>query len=101
MEYVYSAMLLHSAKKEISEDSVKKVISAAGLHPDDGKIKALVASLKEVNIDEAIQKAAVAQVAAAPVTAPHAGTGKAEAKEAKEEKKTEEEAAAGLGSLFG
>ena len=102
MEYVYSAMLLHSAKKQISEDSVKKVIAAAGISPDEGKIKALVASLKEINIDDAIQKAATATVAVVP---PQAGatTGHAKAKEEapKEEKKTEEEAAAGLGSLFG
>ncbi len=98
MEYVYSAMLLHSAKKEIKEDSVKKVLEAAGIHADDGRVKGLVASLKEVNIDEAIEKAATVQ-AAAPV-AGHAEA-KKEAKPAQEEKKTEEEAAAGLSSLFG
>ena len=101
MEYVYSAMLLHSAKKQISEDSVKKVIAAAGISPDEGKIKALVASLKEINIDDAIQKAATASVAAAPAQQALAGHAKAKEESPKEEKKTEEEAAAGLGSLFG
>ncbi|MBI4045124.1 MAG: 50S ribosomal protein P1 [Candidatus Diapherotrites archaeon] len=101
MEYVYSAMLLHSAKKEITEGSVKKVLEAAGMTPDEGKVKSMVASLKEVNIDDAIQKAAVSMTASA-APAAHAGAHEAKAeKKPEEEKKTEEEAAAGLGSLFG
>ncbi|AJF59994.1 MAG: 50S ribosomal protein P1 [Candidatus Diapherotrites archaeon] len=102
MEYVYSAMLLHSAKKGITEDAVAKVLKAAGIESDASRVKALIASLKEVNIDEAIEKAAVAQAVQVQPAA-HAG-GKAEAKkeEVKEEQgKTEEEAAEGLGSLFG
>lgn len=99
MEYVYAAMLLHSAKKEISEENVKKVLEATGMQADDARVKALVASLKEINIEEAIQKAAVV---AAPVQVAPAQTGHAEAaKEKKEEKKSEEEAAAGLAGLFG
>ncbi|MDP2666569.1 MAG: 50S ribosomal protein P1 [Candidatus Diapherotrites archaeon] len=100
MEYVYAAMLLHSAKQEINESAVMKVLEAAGITADAARVKALVASLQNVNIDEAISKAAVV---AAPASAPAAGgDAKAEAKaEPKEEKKTEEEAAAGLASLFG
>lgn len=99
MEYIYSAMLLHSAKKEITEQNLAKVLESAGVKPDAAKVKALIASLKDVKIDEAIEKAAVpvAAVAAAPVA--HAAP-KAE-KKAAEDKKTEEEAAEGLGSLFG
>ncbi|MFH1752501.1 MAG: 50S ribosomal protein P1 [archaeon] len=97
MEYVYSSLLLHSAKKEVTEDSVKKVVEAAGLTADTAKIKALVASLKDVNIDEAIAKSVVAPVAAAPA----ASTEKKEEKPQVDEKKSEEEASAGLGALFG
>ena len=95
-----SAMLLHSAKQEITEDKVSKVLQAAGVHTHASRVKALIASLKEVNIDEAIAKAAIVQ-AAAPVAAAEAkGEGKkAEAKE--EAGKSVEEAAEGLGSLFG
>ena len=97
MEYVYAALVLHSAGQKITEDSVKKVLTAAGVKSDEARVKALVASLDGVNIDEAIAKAAVA---AAPAAAPVAA--QAEKKEAPEEKgKTEEEAAAGLGALFG
>ena len=67
MEYVYSAMLLHSAKHEINEDNVTKVMGAAGIKADSSRVKSLVASLKEVNIDEAIEKAAMQPVAAPPL----------------------------------
>ncbi|AEA13488.1 50S ribosomal protein L12P [Thermoproteus uzoniensis 768-20] len=92
MEYVYAALLLHYAKQEINEDNLSKVLQAAGLQPDEVRVKTLVAALKEVNIDEAIKSAAFAPVAAAPVAAPAAGqqAGGA-AQQAKEEKKEEEE----------
>ena len=97
MEYVYAALLLHSAGHKVEEPAVTKVMEAAGAKPDSTRVKALIASLKDVNIEEAIKKAAVQPVAAA----------KAEEKPSakKEEKapegKTEEEAAEGLSSLFG
>ncbi len=99
MEYVYAALLLHKAGKEINEENMKKVISAAGIEPDEGRIKAIVAALEGKNIDEIIANAVVAAPAAA---APAASAPAAEEKkeEPKEEKK-EEEAAAGLGALFG
>ncbi len=98
-------MLLHSAGKEINEANVKKVLEAAGVKSDAGKIKALTASLEGVNIEETIKKAAV-PIAATPAAAPaeKASGEKKDDKKKKEEKKeevTEEEAAAGLGALFG
>ena len=101
MEMVYAALLLHSAGKKVDEAGVKKVLEAAGSKPEAAQVKALVASLDGVNIDEAIKTTAIAATAA-PASAP--------AEEAKEEKKEEkkqdegkkqEEAAAGLSSLFG
>jgi len=104
MEYIYSAMLLHSAGKEINDANVKKVLEAAGVKADAARIKALTASLEGVNIEEAIKSAAAAPVAAA---VPAAGGAPAEEKkeekkkeEKKEEEVSEEEAAAGLGALF-
>jgi len=110
MEYVYSAMLLHSAGQKITEANVKKVLEAAGVKPDSARIKALTASLEGVNIDEAIKTAAVPTVAAPAPSAAAKGEAPTEGKpeEKKEEKKkkaepevSEEEAAAGLGALFG
>ena len=96
MEYVYSTLLLHSAKKEITEENLKKVLEAAGITPDEGKIKALIASLEGKNIDDIIKEAATLQ----PV-APKAEEKEEEKKKAEEEKKKAEEAAAGLSALFG
>jgi len=104
MEYVYAAMLLHKAGKEITEDAVKAVLSATGVSVDEARVKALVAALQGVDIEEAIKKAAaVAPVAAAaPVASGEAPKEeKKEEKSAEEEKKAEESAAAGLGALFG
>ena len=106
MENIYAAMLLHKAGKEINEASVTKVLEAAGITVDEVQVKALVASLSEVNIDEAI-KAAPTMMAAAPVAAPAAESKAAAApaedkkKKAEEEKAKEEAALEGLGALFG
>ena len=104
MENIYAAMLLHKAGKEINEESVTKVLAAAGLEVDAVKVKALVASLSEVNIDEAI-KAAPTMMAAAPVAAaeskPAAAPAEDKKKKAEDEKAKEEAALEGLGALFG
>lgn len=101
MEYVYAAMLLHKAGREISEANVKKVIEAAGVKADDARLKALVAALDGVDIEKAIKEAAVTVAAPAVSAAPAAEGKKEEKKAAEEEKKSEEQAAAGLGALFG
>ncbi len=104
MEYVYAALLLHKAGKPVDENGVTSVLKAAGVTVNEARVKALVAALEGVNIDEAIAKAAVV---AAPVAAaaPAAGAPAAAAAEpVKDEKKKEEEEATGmegLGALFG
>ena len=105
MENIYAAMLLHKAGKEINEESITKVLTAAGVTVDAIQVKALVASLSEVNIDEAI-KAAPTMMAAAPVAAPAESKPAAAApedkkKKAEEEKAKEDAALEGLGALFG
>ncbi len=101
MEYVYSAMVLHAAKKPVTEENITKVLKAAGVEADATRVKALTAALDGVDIDEAIAKAVAAPVAQAPAAGP------AEKKEEKKEDKPEEkgvsenEAAAGLSALFG
>ena len=95
MEYVYAAMLLHRAGQKVDEQSVKKVLEAAGVSADDGRIKSLIAALDGVDIEEAIKSAiSVAAPAAAPVA-------QAAPAEEKKEEKDDGEAAAGLGALFG
>jgi large subunit ribosomal protein L12 len=103
MEYVYAAMLLHKAGKEINEKSVSEVLKAAGVNADSARVKALVASISEVDIEEAI-KSAPAMAAAAPAPAAEAPAKKEEKpaeEEEEDQEKKEEEAMEGLGALFG
>jgi large subunit ribosomal protein L12 len=102
MEYLHAALLLHSAHKPIDEDNIGKVLNAAGVTPDEARIKALVAALEGVDIEEAINTSAgfAAAPTAAPAAAPTSEKPAAEAK-AEEAKEEEEEEDLGLTSLFG
>jgi len=97
MDYIYAVLLLHKANKEINEANLKSVLGSAGVLVDDAKLKGLVATLKDINIAEAIEKASVVQVAA-PATGGHE-TKKETVVE--EHVVTEEAAAEGLSALFG
>ncbi|MEM4246572.1 MAG: 50S ribosomal protein P1 [Candidatus Bathyarchaeia archaeon] len=100
MKYIYAALLLHSSAKPVNEENMKQVLAAAGAEADEARIKALVASLAEVNIDEALKTALT--VAPAPTAPEAAAPAEAKKKEEKpKEEKKEEEALAGLGALFG
>ena len=100
MEYVYAAMLLHSAEKEIDDDAVSAVLKAAGVDVDAARVKALVASLSGVDIAEAMATAVAAPAAAAPVAAA-ASADAAPAAEEEEEEEDDGGGFEGLGSLFG
>ena len=98
MEYVYAALLLHSAGGQVSEENVKKVLTAAGVKVEEPRIKALVAAISEIKIDDALKAAQAMPVAAAPAAAAEV---KKEDKSPEDDKKKSEEALAGLGALFG
>ncbi len=100
MEYVYAALLLDAAGKEVNEKELMDVVKAAGFSPDEAKAKAVVESLKGLNIKDIIKNAQSMQVAA-PASAPAAAAPAKEKKEAAKEEKKEEEAASGLAGLFG
>ena len=105
MEYVYAALMLHKLKKEITEENVTSIVKASGTEVNEAKVKSLVASLADVNIEDAIKAAPVAAApAAAPAGAPAAEGGegkKAEKKDEAADGKKEEAAMEGLSSLFG
>ena len=42
MEYIYAALLLDAAGKEVSEANIKSVIKAAGIEPDEAMAKSVV-----------------------------------------------------------
>lgn len=108
IEYVYATLLLHSAKKEISEENVRRILDSAGIEVDEARLKSLVEAIKQINIDDVIKTAVMAPTVALPAVSsqPQAQQEKPKAKEAeeqKEEKKevSEEEIAQGLSALFG
>jgi large subunit ribosomal protein L12 len=104
MELVYAALTLHEAGKEVNEDNLSAIVEAADLDVEDTEIKALVAALEDVDIEEAMETAVATGGAAA---APAADSGsadeaeeEAEDEEEEEDEADEDEAAEGLGSLF-
>lgn len=108
MEYVHAAILLHKAGKTIDEKNLTQVLNAAGINADPVRVKALVASLEEVDVEEAIKAAPMVTAAPAPAAAAAAAAPTPEAKpeekkkkEEEEEKAKEEAAIEGLGALFG
>ena len=104
MEYVYAALMLHKLEKEVNEANVTSVVKATGAEVNEAQVKALVASLADVNIEEAIKAApvAVAAAAAPAADAPAEGGDDKEEKKAEPPSEKQEEAAMeGLSSLFG
>lgn len=113
MEYVYASLLLHYARRPITEEGLRRILEAAGIEVDEVRVKAVVAALRGVNIDEAIKSASFAMAApvtaqpaqptAPAATAPATEPARAEEGGKKEEKKEqeEEELAEGLAALFG
>lgn len=106
--YIHAALALYFAGKPITEENLRAVIKALGLDVDEVRIKMLVASLSEINIEDVLKQAVPTTLAApvaAPVAAPAATPVVEEKKEEekKEEEKKEEEVdiASGLESLFG
>ena len=103
MEYVYAALMLHKLEKEVNEANVASVVKATGAEVNEAQVKALVASLADVNIEDAIKAApvAVAAAAAAPAADAAGGDDKKEKKAEPPSEKQEEAAMEGLSSLFG
>ncbi len=102
MEYVYAALMLHKLKKDINEENITNIVKASGSEVKEAQVKALVAALADVNIEEAIKAAPVA-AAAAPAAEAKGGEEKKGEKKEKEASsgKSEEKALEGLSSLFG
>ncbi|MGM0449166.1 MAG: 50S ribosomal protein P1 [Methanobacteriota archaeon] len=112
MEYVYAALILNETGEEINEDNVTGVLEAAGVDVEESRVKALVAALEDVDIEEAIETAAAAPAAGA------AAGGSADADESADEADADDDDEAeaadeadddedegdggeGLGELFG
>ncbi|WP_232702061.1 50S ribosomal protein P1 [Halobacterium wangiae] len=111
MEYVYAALILNETGEELNEENITGVLEAAGVDVEESRVKALVAALEDVDIEEAVEQAAAAPAAGAAPAGGPAEADEAEAEEADEEPEAEaededddeeEEASGeGLGDLFG
>ena len=58
MEYVYAALILHETDEEINEENLTDVLEAGGVDVEQSRVKALVAALEDVDVEEAIETAA-------------------------------------------
>ena len=106
--YVHAALALYYAGSQINEENLKKVVEALGLQVDEARVKMLVASLSQINLEEVLKGAAVvaaptAAPAAAPAAQPASQAAESKKEEAKEEKKeaSEVDISEGLAGLFG
>jgi large subunit ribosomal protein L12 len=113
MEYVYAALILNESGAEINEKNLTNVLDAAGVDVEESRVKALVAALEDVDIDEAVEDAAAVPATtggssggAAPAT-DDGGDDEAEEEEAADEGGDDDDedeggdAGEGLGELFG
>lgn len=110
MEYVYAALLLHESGEEINENNLTAILEAAGVDVEQSRVKALVAALEDVDIEEAIGQptalmGATAGAAEEPTQAGEGGDqegdGEAEAEADEDEDEDEGPSGEGLGELFG
>ncbi|SIQ97921.1 LSU ribosomal protein L12AE [Haladaptatus litoreus] len=109
MEYVYAALILNESGEELNEENLTNVLDAAGVDVEESRVKALVAALEDVDIDEAVEQAAAVPAGGAAAGGAaggdEGGDDEAEEEEAAEEEEDddeEEEASGeGLGDLFG
>ena len=110
MAYVYACLILHEAKKEITDEAICKILEAAGITPDKALAKAWADVIKTLNIEELKKRAVAVPMAAAPAVTVTPAAPEAKPEEKKEEKKEEKreekkeeagEALEGLSALFG
>ncbi|QKY19842.1 50S ribosomal protein P1 [Halolamina sp. CBA1230] len=114
MEYVYAALTLNESGEEINEENVTAVLEAAGVDVEESRVKALVAALEDVDIEDAIETAAAAPAAGGAAAGGAGGSAdeaeeedesedEADEAEAEEEEEDEDEGESGegLGELFG
>ena len=117
MEYVYAALILNESGDEINEDNLTGVLEAAGVDVEESRVKALVAALEDVDINEAVEEATAVPATTGGSAAPASGGDDESADDGDDEEDEEEEAAdeeeagdddeddgdagEGLGELFG
>ncbi|WP_247009673.1 50S ribosomal protein P1 [Halorientalis litorea] len=69
MEYVYAALILNETGTEINEDNLTDVLDAAGVDVEESRVKALVAALEDIDIEDAVAEAAAVPAGGAAASA--------------------------------
>ncbi|AQL43792.1 50S ribosomal protein P1 [Halorientalis sp. IM1011] len=117
MEYVYAALILNETGEEINEDNITGVLEAAGVDVEESRVKALVAALEDIDIEEAVEQAAAVPAGGAAAPAGGSADGEleeggddeggdeggdeAEAEDDGDDDEEEGDGGEGLGELFG
>ena len=114
MEYVYAALVLHESGEELNEENITNVLEAAGVDVEESRVKALVAALEDVDIEEAIETAAAVPAGGSGGAGGAAeaegddgddeeddGGDEAEAEADDDEEEEDDSSGEGLGNLFG
>ncbi|WP_436902874.1 50S ribosomal protein P1 [Halovenus halobia] len=117
MEYVYAALILNESGEEINEENLTSVLESAGVDVEQSRVKALVAALEDVDIEEAVEEATAVPAAGGAGGAAPADTGGDDAEDEADEGDDEADAddgddgdgddeedgdaGEGLGELFG
>ena len=114
MEYVYAALILNETDAEINEENLTDVLEAAGVDVEESRVKALVAALEDVDIDDAVEQAAAVPAATGGAAGGAGGESEpadeddddeeaeeAEADDGGDGDDDEEASGEGLGELFG
>jgi large subunit ribosomal protein L12 len=90
MEYVYAALILNETGAEINEENLTNVLESAKVDVEESRVKALVAALEDIDIEEAVEQAAA--VPAGGAAAP-AGDAEGELEEGGDDSDDEDEEA--------
>ena len=113
MEYVYAALILHETDEEINEDNLTGILEAADVDVEESRMKALVAALEDVDVEEAIESAAAVPAGGSGGGAAAGGAAEEadadaddegaddEAEEAEADDGDDDDGGEGLGELFG
>ena len=110
MQYIYAAMTLHEAGRDISESNLTSMLDVVGADVNESRVQALVAALEDVDIEEALESAVAAPVAASTPSSPAVEDNSEEESVADDSEEEPEPPASdglddsssdGLGALFG
>lgn len=101
MQYLHAALVLHTTGKKVTEKGIEAIIKAAGGKPEESKVKALVATLSSIDIDEVIKGASLLTTASPGASVSEPTKDVKDAAKVEEVEEEEEGDDLGLSSLFG